>query len=85
MQMTDERGGGGDCSGQASWIVQVPEPTSGFYRIEIETDVNGGTRTIKSDLIPFEDAQAAGFKLYLKTGIEGLDVSTARIVQTPPW
>ncbi len=65
--------------------VQVPQPSSGYYRIEIETDLGNSTQVIDSDLIPFSEAQAAGFKLYLKTEFEGLDFSTAHIVQVPPW
>jgi hypothetical protein len=85
MQLTDEVGTGANCTGQASWSVQVPQPSSGYYRIEIETDIGNGTQTIQSDLIPFSEAQSAGFKLYLKTDFPGLDVSAARIVQVPHW
>jgi hypothetical protein len=85
MQMADEVGSGDSCYGQASWSVQVPQPSSGYYRVEIETDMGNGTQTIQSDLIPFSEAQAAGFKLYMKTDIQGLDFSSARIIQVPAW
>ena len=32
-----------------------------------------------------EEVKAAGFKLYLETDIKGFDISSARIVQVPPW
>ena len=85
MNVTNQVTSGTGCSGQASWSVSVPQPRSGYYRVEIETDMGGGNVTIKSDLIPFAEAKAAGFRLYLQTGMDGLDFSTARIEQVAPW
>jgi hypothetical protein len=85
MDLEGKVGSGDNCVGQASFTVDVPEPTAGYYRIEIETDLAGGTQNIKSDLIGFEDVRDADFTLWLKTAIEGLDFDTARIVQVAPW
>jgi hypothetical protein len=76
MKMTDKDGSGDNCFGQASWSVEVPK--ADFYRIEMESDLSG-RQIIKSDLIPFDEIEAADFVLYLKTEIDGLD-ELARVV-----
>jgi hypothetical protein len=59
MDLEGKVGSGDNCVGQASFTVDVPEPTAGYYRIEIETDLAGGTQNIRSDLIRFEDVRDA--------------------------
>jgi hypothetical protein len=82
MKMTDKKGSGDNCYGQASWSVRVPH--ADFYRVELETDLPGPGPlfVLKSDRFSFDELETAEFKLYLKSGLAH---GQFWLVRVPPW